>query len=96
MKRNIRIIVMGAFVINALIRCSKQNEVPDSTTKLLHAIVESPNEELYHAQPTEIGIGTDVPDEEEIEATQKAVEEEKKAWDEREADCFAKGIVDTL
>lgn len=73
---------MGAFVINALIGCSKQNEVPDSTTKLLHAIVESPNEELYHAQPTEIGIGTDVPDEEEIEATQKAVEEEKNAWDE--------------
>ena len=33
MKRNIRIIVMGAFVINALIGCSKQNEVPDSTTK---------------------------------------------------------------
>ena len=96
MKRNIRIIVMGAFVINALIGCSKQNEVPDSTTKLLHAIVESPNEELYHAQPTEIGIGTDVPDEEEIEATQKAVEEEKNAWDETVGDCFAKGMFDTF
>lgn len=96
MKRNIRIIVMGAFVINALIGCSKQNEVPDSTTKLLHAIVESPNEELYHAQPTEIGIGTDVPDEEEIDATQKAVEEEKNAWDETVGDCFAKGMFDTF
>ena len=46
--------------------------------------------ELYHAQPTEIGIGTDVPDEEEIDATQKAVEEEKNAWDEAVGDCFAK------
>ena len=96
MKRNIRIIVMGALVINALIGCSKQNEVPDSTTKLLHAIVESPNEELYHAQPTEIGIGTDVPDEEEIDATQKAVEEEKNAWDEAVGECFAEGMFDTF
>lgn len=96
MKRNIRIIVMGALVINALIGCSKQNEVPDSTTKLLHAIVESPNGELYHAQPTEIGIGTDVPDEEEIDATQKAVEEEKNAWDEAVGECFAEGMFDTF
>ena len=96
MKCNIRIMVMGALVINALIGCSKQNEVPDSTTKLLHAIVESPNEELYHAQPTEIGIGTDVPDEEEIDATQKAVEEEKNAWDEAVGDCFAEGMFDTF
>lgn len=96
MKRNIRIIVMGALVINALIGCSKQNEVPDSTTKLLHAIVESPNEELYHAQPTEIGIGTDVPDEGEIDATQKAVEEEKNAWDKAVGDCFSEGMFDTF
>ena len=73
--------VIGVLMIYMLIGCSKQNEVPDSTTKLLHVIVESPNEELYHAQPTEIGIGTDVPDEEEIDATQKVVEEEKNAWD---------------
>jgi hypothetical protein len=96
MKRNIRIIVMGALVINALIGCSKQNEIPDSTTKLLHAIVESPNEELYHAQPTEIGIGTDVPDEGEIDATQKAVEEEKNAWDKAVGDCFSEGMFDTF
>ena len=73
MKRKIQRIVMGV-MISVLIGCSKQSEIPNSTTKLLHAIVESPNEELYHAQPTEIGIGTDVPDEEEIDATQKAVE----------------------
>lgn len=89
-------IVIGVLMINMLIGCSKQNEVPDSTTNLLHAIVESPNEELYHAQPTEIGIGADVPDEEEIDATQKAVEEEKNAWDETVGDCFAKGMFDTF
>ena len=58
--------------------------------------MESPNEELYHAQPTEIGIGTDVPDEEEIDATQKAVEEEKNAWDEAVGECFAEGMFDTF
>lgn len=89
-------IVIGVLMINMLIGCSKQNEVPDSTTNLLHAIVESPNEELYHAQPTEIGIGADVPDEEEIDAAQKAVEEEKKVWDETVGDCFAKGMFDTF
>ena len=83
-------------MVNMLIGCSKQNEIPDSTTKLLHAIIESPNEELYHAQPTEMGIGTDVPDEEEIDAAQKAVEEEKKVWDETVGDCFAKGMFDTF
>lgn len=88
--------VIGVLMIYMLIGCSKQNEVPDSTTKLLHVIVESPNEELYHAQPTEIGIGTDVPDEEEIDATQKVVEEEKNAWDGAVGDCFAKGMFDTF
>lgn len=96
MKRNIRIIVMGALVINALIGCSKQNEIPDSTTKLLHAIVESPNEELYHAQPTEIGIGTDAPDQEEADTAQKAVEEEKTDWNGAVGDCFAEGMLDTF
>ena len=89
-------IVIGVLMINVLIGCSKQNEVPDSTTKLLHVIVESPNEELYHAQPTEIGIGTDVPDEGEIDATQKAVEEEKNAWDKAVGDCFSEGMFDTF
>ena len=96
MKRNIQRIVIGILMINVLIGCSKQDEIPDSTTKLLHAIVESPNEELYHAQPTEMGIGTDVPDEEEIDAALKAVEEEKKVWDETVGDCFAKGMFDTF
>ena len=62
-------IVIGVLMINVLIGCSKQNEVPDSITKLLYAIVESPNEELYHVQPTEMGIGTDTPDEKEIDAS---------------------------
>ena len=88
--------VIGVLMIYMLIGCSKQNEVPDSTTKLLHVIVESPNEELYHAQPTEIGIGTDVPDEEEIDATQKVVEEEKNAWEGAVGDCFAIGMFDTF
>ena len=96
MKRNIRIIVMGALVINVLIGCSKQNEIPDSTTKLLHAIVESPNEELYHAQPTEIGIGTDAPDQEEADTAQKAVEEEKADWNDAVGDCFSEGMFDTF
>lgn len=78
MKHNIQRIVIGVLMINVLMGCSGQNEVPDSTTKLLHTIIESPNEELYHVQPTEMGIGTDTPDEEEIDAAQKAVEEEKK------------------
>lgn len=96
MKRKIQRIVIGGLMISVLIGCSKQNEIPDSTTKLLHAIVESPNEELYHAQPTEIGIGTDVPDEGEIDATQKAVEEEKNAWDKAVGDCFSEGMFDTF
>ena len=86
MRHNMQKIVIGVLMINVLIGCSKQNEVPDSITKLLYAIVESPNEELYHVQPTEMGIGTDTPDEKEIDATQKAVEEEKNAWDEAVGD----------
>lgn len=96
MRHNMQKIVIGVLMINVLIGCSKQNEVPDSITKLLYAIVESPNEELYHVQPTEMGIGTDTPDEKEIDATQKAVEEEKNAWDETVGDCFAKGMFDTF
>ena len=96
MKHNMQKIVIGVLMIYMLIGCSKQNEVPDSTTKLLHVIVESPNEELYHAQPTEIGIGIDVPDEEEIDATQKVVEEEKTDWNGAVGDCFAKGMFDTF
>ena len=96
MRHNMQKIVIGVLMINVLIGCSKQNEVPDSTTKLLHVIVESPNEELYHAQPTEIGIGADVPDEEEIDATQKVVEEEKNAWDKAVGDCFSEGMFDTF
>lgn len=96
MRHNMQKIVIGVLMINVLIGCSKQNEVPDSTTKLLHAIVESPNEELYHAQPTEIGIGTDVPDEEEIDAIQKVVEEEKTDWNGAVGNCFAKGMFDTF
>ena len=96
MKHNIQRIVIGVLMINVLMGCSGQNEVPDSTTKLLHTIIESPNEELYHVQPTEMGIGTDTPDEEEIDAAQKAVEEEKNAWDETVGDCFAEGMFDTF
>ena len=96
MKRKIQRILIGVLMINVLIGCSKQNEIPNSTTKLSHAIVESPNEELYHAQPTEIGIGTDAPDQEETDAAQKAMEEEKTAWDEAVGDCFAKGMFDTF
>lgn len=96
MKHNIQRIVIGVLMINVLMGCSGQNEVPDSTTKLLHTIIESPNEELYHVQPTEMGIGTDTPDEEEIDAVQKAVEEEKNAWDETVGDCFAEGMFDTF
>lgn len=96
MKRKIQRIVIGVLMINVLIGCAKQNEVPDSATKLLHAIVESPNEELYHVQPTEIGIGTDAPDQEEADAAQKTVEEEKKVWDETVGDCFAEGMFDTF
>ena len=96
MKRKIQRILIGVLMINVLIGCSKQNEIPNSTTKLLHAIVESPNEELYHVQPTEMGIGIDTPDEKEIDATQKAVEEEKNAWDEAVGDCFAEGMFDTF
>lgn len=96
MKHNIQRIVIGVLMINVLMGCSGQNEVPDSTTKLMHTIIESPNEELYHVQPTEMGIGTDTPDEEEIDAAQKAVEEEKNAWDETVGDCFAEGMFDTF
>ena len=96
MKHNIQRIVIGVLMINVLMGCSGQNEVPDSTTKLLHTIIESPNEELYHVQPTEMGIGTDTPDEEEMDAAQKAVEEEKNAWDETVGDCFAEGMFDTF
>ena len=81
MRHNMQKIVIGVLMINVLIGCSKQNEVPDSITKLLYAIVESPNEELYHVQPTEMGIGTDTPDEKEIEAV---------------GDCFAEGMFDTF
>ena len=96
MKHNIQRIAIGVLMINVLMGCSGQNEVSDSTTKLLHTIIESPNEELYHVQPTEMGIGTDTPDEEEIDAAQKAVEEEKNAWDETVGDCFAEGMFDTF
>lgn len=96
MKRKIQRIVIGVLMINVLIGCSKQNEIPDSTTKLLHTIIESPNEELYHAQPTEIGIGTDASDQEEADAAQKAVEEEKTAWNEAVGDCFSEGMFDTF
>ena len=96
MKHNMQKIVIGVLMINVLIGCSKQNEVPDSTTKLLHAIVESPNEELYHSRPIEIGIGTDAPDQEEADTAQKAVEEEKTDWNGAVGDCFAKGMFDTF
>ena len=96
MKRKIQRIVIGVLMISVFIGCSKQGEIPDSTTKLLHAIVESPNEELYHAQPTEMRIGTDAPDQEEADTAQKAVEEEKNAWDEAVGECFAEGMFDTF
>lgn len=76
--------------------CRIRNEISGFTVKVLHSIIESPNEELYHAQPTEIGIGTDAPDQEETDAAQKAMEEEKTAWDEAVGDCFAKGMFDTF
>ena len=63
-------------MISVLIGYFKQSEIPNSTTKLLHAIVESPNEELYHVQPTEMGIGTDTPDEKEIDAESSGRREE--------------------
>ena len=96
MKHKIQRIMIGVLMINMLIGCSKQNEIPDSTTKLLHTIIESPNKGLYHAQSTEIGIGTDAPDQEEADAAQKTVEEEKSAWDEAVGDCFAEGMFDTF
>lgn len=73
--RNNRKIYYGVVLlaIFALIGCAGQNKIPTSTEKLLRTILESPNEELYHLEPTTIGLGQDDPDPDEVEAVQKSV-----------------------
>lgn len=91
--------IVGCMIlmILALTGCSGEETIPTSAEQVLKAVMECPNEKLYHYEPTVIGLDdTEEKQKERAEAAQKTQEQEKEAWEEAVGECFADGMFDTF
>ena len=102
------VIMILTALIPALSSCgSGASSTPDAkdaglppVERVLRAMIEYPNEELFNPTMTYIGLGVpEMTEEERAEAqaeAEKNREKEKSAWQAAVGDCFANGMFDTF